>query len=403
GRAGRRARRPRPSGRSRRARRDRRSGDARRCRRARAAPGTSCALELLRKPRQRRHGVVDLPAVLRREPSERRAERDRALVAPGVDPAPDVRRELEPRDPPVVLVDVPLGGGRDRRARLTPHDAQQLGLRGRQLPERIARVPAQRAAHRPHRRQQILAGRHLSHITSVSEVFRLYPSANSVTVATVAVARCTFLVLLALVLAAPAAASNPRIQAQRERAHRVEAHVNTMGVQLEGVIQRWDGERDALARVNARLRTANAQLEIAQTNLHAANTRLLQRLKALYVDPPPNAMDVFLGAKSLSDLINRVEATQTFSQQDKALAATALQFRTEVAQRKAELTRERRNRTRLIAQLAAQRAQITRTIASQKRLLASIHETIQKVVAEQAARIRREKELARERIEREVA
>src|SRR5581483_5905366 len=113
--------------------------------------------------------------------------------------------------------------------------------------------------------------------------------------------------------------------------------------------------------------------------------------------------DVFLGAKSLSDLINRVEATQTFSQQDKALAATALQFRTEVAQRKAELTRERRNRTRLIAQLAAQRAQITRTIASQKRLLASIHETIQKVVAEQAARIRREKELARERIEREVA
>ena len=211
---------------------------------------------------------------------------------------------------------------------------------------------------------------------------------------------CTILLLLTMSPTAPAA--NP-IAAQRAHAKRVEAKVNAMGLALESVIQRWDGERAALVQVNARLRDANHQLHIAQTNLHVAQHQLEQRLVQLYVSPPPNAVDVLVGAKSLSDLINRIESTQTFSRQDRAIAAAATRFRTQVSRRKRQLQREQRNRERLIAQLDAEHTRIENGIAEQKRLLATIHETISTLQAQAAARARRRAAAERARIARQVA
>jgi peptidoglycan DL-endopeptidase CwlO len=208
------------------------------------------------------------------------------------------------------------------------------------------------------------------------------------------------MLLLATTPTAPAA--NP-IAAQRAHAKRVEAKVNAMGIALESVIQRWDGERAALVQVNARLRDANQQLHIAQTNLHAAQHQLEQRLVQLYISPPPDAIDVLVGAKSLSDLINRIESTQSFSRQDRAIAAAALRFRTQVSRRKRELQREQRNRERLIAQLDAEHTRIESGIAEQKRLLATIHQTISTLQARAAARARRRAAAERARIARQVA
>ena len=233
----------------------------------------------------------------------------------------------------------------------------------------------------------------------------MFSGGNCVSVAPVRLVRttivltCTILLLLTLTPAAPAA--NP-IGAERARAKRVEAQVNAMGVALESVIQRWDGARAALVQVNARLRDANNQLHIAQTNLHAAQSQLEQRLVQLYVSPPPDAIDVLVGAKSLSDLINRIESTQSFSQQDRAIASAALRFRTQVSRRKIQLQREQRNRERLIAQLDAEHTRIANSIAAQKRLLATIHETISTLQAQAAVRARRRAAAERARIARQV-
>jgi peptidoglycan DL-endopeptidase CwlO len=234
----------------------------------------------------------------------------------------------------------------------------------------------------------------------------LFFGANCVSVAAVRLVRTTIVltctILLLLTMTPAALAANP-IGAERARAKHVVATVNAMGIALESVIQRWDGERAALVQVNARLRDANHQLLIAQTNLGAAQHQLEQRLVQLYVSPPPDAIDVLVGAKSLSDLINRVESTQSFSRQDRAIASAALRFRTQVRRRKLQLQREQRNRERLIAQLDAEHTRIANGIAEQKRLLATIHETISTLQAQAAARARRRAAAERARIARQVA
>src|SRR5262249_6634705 len=234
----------------------------------------------------------------------------------------------------------------------------------------------------------------------------LFSGANCVSVGAVRLVRTTIVLTCTIALlltATPIASAANGIGAERARAKRVEAQVNAMGAALEAVIQRWDGERVALVQVNARLRDANHQLHIAQSNLHAAQVQLERRLVQLYISPPPDAIDVLVGAKSLSDLINRIESTQAFSHQDRAIAPASIPFPTQVSRRKRQLQREQRNRERLIAHLDAEHTRIVNSIAQQKRLLATIHQTISTLQAQAAARARRRAAQERARIARQVA
>jgi cell wall-associated NlpC family hydrolase len=220
--------------------------------------------------------------------------------------------------------------------------------------------------------------------------------------ATTRTVRLGLAVLAALVWAAPASAADG-VPAQRARAHAVQARVDQLGIELEQVIQRWDGERVALQGVAARIRTTNAELRIARTNLTAARRSLEQRLFKLYVSPPPGALDIIVGSRSLSDLIDRIETTQVLSREDRAIAAAAERFQTETQRRKTTLEHEERARTALVAHLAAEQTRIEAGIATQRRLLASIHETIATLQAQEAARERRQAALARARVARAVA
>jgi cell wall-associated NlpC family hydrolase len=218
-------------------------------------------------------------------------------------------------------------------------------------------------------------------------------------------ARCAVLLLLALLAlceAAPGSAANGT-SAQRAHARRVEARVNALGAQLEQVIQSWDGERASLRQVDGRLRAAASQLVIARTNLRAAQRHLEQRIVQLYISPPPNTIDILSGSKSLSDLVDALETTQALSRQDMEIAHAADRFRAEITRRRILLRRERRNRAKLIASLAAKRVRILRSIGTERRLLASIHETIVTLEARQAARQRMLAAAAQQRIRRRVA
>jgi cell wall-associated NlpC family hydrolase len=189
-------------------------------------------------------------------------------------------------------------------------------------------------------------------------------------------------------LAAAAASARPpshaiRIQKARERA--VLARIDEIGANLEGVIQDYDGARIRLARVERNLRANEFALGVARRNLHASQQRLEQRLVSLYVRGQPSGLDVLAGAKSLSDLIDRVESTNVLTRQDASLAEATLTFTHTVQQREALLRRQRAERAATVARLAAKRQTIESALAQQRRLLVSIHTTIRQIQAQEAA------------------
>jgi len=181
------------------------------------------------------------------------------------------------------------------------------------------------------------------------------------------------------------------------------ARIAQIGTDLEQVVQAYDGARIRLATVERDLRVNQAALGVARRNLHVSQRRLAQRLVSLYVDGEPGLLDVLAGARSLSDMIDRLEAAHMISRQDAALGAVIVQFKTTVQRREVLLRTQRRERAATVARLGSRRRTIEAALAEQQRLLASIHRTISEIQAREAARQRRLAELAQERIARALA
>jgi peptidoglycan DL-endopeptidase CwlO len=214
--------------------------------------------------------------------------------------------------------------------------------------------------------------------------------------------RVTLLTVAVFAVSASAAAAAD-LPAQRQRATQVEAQVASANLQLEGIVNAWEGARLQLASVDRRLRENSALLRAARANLHGAQIRIEQRLAELYASPNPTAVDVFAGATSISDLIDRIEVSQVLSSQDAAIGRQAVRYQRTVARRQKLLERQRRTRAVTVAQLTSSRQMIERNLATQSRLLASIHQNIRTLQAQQAARERRIAVQARARIARRVA
>jgi peptidoglycan DL-endopeptidase CwlO len=198
-------------------------------------------------------------------------------------------------------------------------------------------------------------------------------------------------------------AASADLHAQREHARLVAAQVNAINMHLDRTVQAWDGARVRLLSVDGALRTNELELRIARSSLRAAEHALEKRLVELYVSPPPGAVDVLVGAKNISDLIDGIEATHAVSAQDATIANQARRLQTRVGRHEQLLRRERRIRTQTLARLSDQRKTITRGLARERALLATIHQSIDTLEAQQAAHERQIAALARERIARQVA
>ena len=213
--------------------------------------------------------------------------------------------------------------------------------------------------------------------------------------------RFTLVILLTLVLA-PTAQGASHLSAEKARSRAVLEQVRVINTHLDAVVEQWDGARVQLSMLHDSLLANERELRIAHGNLTAAQRQLEQRLYDIYVDPPPGSLELFLGATSLSNLIDQTQAMHAVSQQDIAIADQARHLKNTVARREAVLRRERRQEERTAARLAAQRASISDQLSRERRLLASIHESIQRLTAEAAAAARRQAAAERARIEQRV-
>jgi peptidoglycan DL-endopeptidase CwlO len=145
-------------------------------------------------------------------------------------------------------------------------------------------------------------------------------------------------------------------------------------------------------KINAR------RLEIARGNFREAQATLAQRLVALYTSDEQSALGVLLGASSIEELINRVDAIDRVSEQDARIIREVRAFRTEVRRREAELERARAEQERVVAERSARRAAIQEQLAERKRLLTSIKDEIADIQAAEAARQERLQAQAEQRL-----
>jgi cell wall-associated NlpC family hydrolase len=183
------------------------------------------------------------------------------------------------------------------------------------------------------------------------------------------------------------AAADPSISAKRAEAQSVLAQIEEIDSQLSYAIEAYNLANVKLDRIEGELKTNARHLKIAQASLKNGQRHLSERLVALYVGGhDEGALEVLLGAKSIDDLLNRLDAVDRVSEQDTRVLAEVKSFRKQVQERRVRLVRAKAEQKQVVADRAAQRQSIETQLGERQRLLASIKDQIASMEAEERRR-----------------
>jgi peptidoglycan DL-endopeptidase CwlO len=193
--------------------------------------------------------------------------------------------------------------------------------------------------------------------------------------------------LTAGLLLAVGSASAQSIQSKREQAEAVMAQIEQLDAQVGQAAEAWNLANIELDEIEADLASNGRHLVVARKSLVVSQKRIAQRLRDLYVNGDGDStLEVILGAKSLDDVIDRLDAINRVSSQDAEILREVKQYRKEVETRRARLRDALANQERIVAERAAQRQVIESQLADRQRLLSSVRDEIARMQAEERQR-----------------
>jgi peptidoglycan DL-endopeptidase CwlO len=173
--------------------------------------------------------------------------------------------------------------------------------------------------------------------------------------------------------------------------------------QLSDSLERARAEYDAstrqLARIQRAVRENRHELGLAKHNLKRSQAVIAQRLVTLYTSDQASTLEVVLGARSLDDMISRMDSAKSVTSLDARVLAQVKIFRRAVKHNGELLAKEHAAQERVVAQRAAAKQSIQSQIGQANSLLSSIKGQIAQMVAAEAARQRQLAAAAQHRLE----
>jgi cell wall-associated NlpC family hydrolase len=155
---------------------------------------------------------------------------------------------------------------------------------------------------------------------------------------------------------------------------------------LERARSQYDAATAQLASIQRDLKENRRELRVAKHNLKASQRAISQRLVALYTSNQESTLEVILGARSLDDLITRMDNAKSITSEDAAVLGQVEHFRGTVDRVGKKLQHERASQAHVVAVRAAAKHSIESKIAQEHALYASIQGEIQKLIAQDRAR-----------------
>ena len=163
---------------------------------------------------------------------------------------------------------------------------------------------------------------------------------------------------VALLVSVPAFA-DPRIDAKEVEARKVLDEIQVLDSKLSQQIEAYNAANVKLDAINNELRLNKREIGVARGNLGVAQARLAQRLRDLYVGgESASTLELFLGASSFEDLINRLDTIDRVSAEDSQVLVEVKRFRHEVEVRGAELKTAHARQVQVVAERAAAKREI---------------------------------------------
>ena len=205
---------------------------------------------------------------------------------------------------------------------------------------------------------------------------------------------------IAMLCAAASANATPgTVAAKRAQAQQVLAQIQKIDDSLGAAVESYNLANVRLQKIESDQRENRVQLKLTRANLKIAQASLAARLVTAYTSTQDNStLSVLLGATSLDDLLNRIEAVNSTSQQDASIVQQVTSFKAAIQRQRTELRQAHSAQQTIVAQKAAQKQRIESQLASRRQLLSSIKGQIAQMRAVEAAQQRQLAAEARSRL-----
>jgi peptidoglycan DL-endopeptidase CwlO len=195
------------------------------------------------------------------------------------------------------------------------------------------------------------------------------------------------IVIAAACVVAGTATGDPSVSAKQAQAQQIMAQMT----QLDGSLQRatnlyYDSTRK-LHAIEHSLKINKIALHAARVNLRRSQHALMERLVTIYTSRnDQSTLAVVLGAQSIDDLVNRIEAVKSVSSQDVAVMNEVIGFKKAVTVHRHALATAHRSQAQLVQQRAAAKARVSSQLAREKQLYASVKGEIARLIQASQAR-----------------
>jgi cell wall-associated NlpC family hydrolase len=191
----------------------------------------------------------------------------------------------------------------------------------------------------------------------------------------------------AALFAGSAGADPPSLASKESRAQAVLAQVQQIDASLGRAVEAYNLANVKLDRIRRDIRRNQQELSLARSNLTRAQAALSSRVVAIYTaDQGDSTLEILLGAQSLDDLLNRIDAVNRVSHQDGRVIREVRDFRAEVIRRRGELRSAREEQEQVVAARESEKGRIEAQLRERQQLLSTIRAEIAQIRAAEAAR-----------------
>jgi peptidoglycan DL-endopeptidase CwlO len=180
-----------------------------------------------------------------------------------------------------------------------------------------------------------------------------------------------------LCVAVAAASAAPPVSSKQAEAQRVLAQLQQLDSAAQVANSRYELATAKLQLVKRQLSESKQALGVARGNLATAQTELARRFAAMYTSQDSqSSLAVILGARSLNDLVNRLETANAVTSQNSSLIRQVASYERSIVRHRRLLRSARNSVGHLVLERAAAKHAIGAKLAAEQHLYDSVRAQI---------------------------
>lgn len=188
--------------------------------------------------------------------------------------------------------------------------------------------------------------------------------------------------LLAAVSLAPPLAASPRSLAELQKeARQVRSQMQRLEAEMQVVTQKWEAARQRLDEVNVRLIEARRQLDRSRTALDEQRRLVSNRMVTMYKTGEYTWVDIVVDSSSLADAETMLDFLRKISELDRHEETELQRLAAEARRLERAVEDERRQAVAAQTEIDAQRAAMDQKIAERAVLLKDVVAQIKKILS----------------------